>query len=97
MIMSTGIKHYREAERLLADESLEYASRALHAQVHATLALTAATATVNENEDEPMGPAQALQIVSAAIPEELRGEDVDAAMNVLYALAKAAANASNSL
>ena len=55
----TGPEHYLEAERLLADRSNLSGRRtgvvteevAAHAQVHATLALAAATALAGENLD----------------------------------------------
>ena len=53
----TGPEHYREAERLLIDAAGEFitevgAAMAAVAQVHATLALAAATA-LNRTEGQP--------------------------------------------
>ena len=59
----TGPEHYREAERLLIDAAGEFitevgAAMAAVAQVHATLALAAATA-LNRTEGQPSRDAQA--------------------------------------
>ena len=58
----TGPEHYREAERLLIDAAGEFitevgAAMAAVAQVHATLALAAATA-LNRTEGQPSRDAQ---------------------------------------
>ena len=60
----TGPDHYREAERLLAEARYpeEHAGLLAEAQVHATLALTAATAlpyvTEVDHEHRPIVPSE---------------------------------------
>ena len=61
--MATGPEHYREAEKLLGEAADPYDfdltqaernTKALGAQVHATLALAAATALGREGEGQTM-------------------------------------------